>query len=255
MAASINASGPSDPAHPERNAALAAALPPEAEPAHRLAWIPIRSLAAAHRPRILTHLLALDERDRYLRFGYPASDGQIARYVEGLNFERDEVFGVFNRRLQLVALAHLAYPPDEQVAAQTDAAGEARMSAAAEFGGSVAAHLRGRGFGARLFEHAMLHARNRGLDTLFIHALSENTAMLRIARKAGATVERAGSESDAYLKLPPDTLASRMEQLVGEGAAALDYQFKQQARLVDAVIDAFAEVRTGIGKSGGPGTS
>jgi ribosomal protein S18 acetylase RimI-like enzyme len=113
--------------------------------------------------------------------------------------------------------------------------------------------LRGRGFGARLFEHAMLHARNRGLDTLFIHALSENTPMLRIARKAGATVQRAGSESDAYLKLPPETLASHMEQLVGEGAAALDYQFKQQARLVDAVIDAIDEVRTGIGKSGGPG--
>jgi hypothetical protein len=44
-----------------------------------------------------------------------------------------------------------------------------------------------------------------------------------------------------------------MEQLVGEGAAALDSQFKQQARLVDAVIDAIDEVRTGIGKSGGPG--
>lgn len=254
MAPSINASGPSDPAHPERNAALAAALP-EDKPAPRMAWIPIRSLAPAHRPRILAHLLTLDERDRYLRFGYPASDSQIERYVDGLNFERDEVFGVFNRRLHLVALAHLAYPPDEQIAAHAANPADGHMAPAAEFGGSVAAHLRGRGFGARLFEHAMLHARNRGLDTLFIHALSENTAMLRIARKAGATVERAGSESDAYLKLPPETLASHMEQLVGEGAAALDYQFKQQARFVDAVIDAIAEVRTGVGRSGGPGGS
>lgn len=239
MLPTIDAASPSDPAHSERNAALAAALPPD-KPAPRLAWIPIRSLAPAHRPRILEHLLSLSEHDRYLRFGFPATDGQIERYVAGLNFERDEVFGVFNRRLRLVGLAHLAYPPDDQ------------PTAAAEFGGSVASHLRGRGYGARLFEHAMLHARNRGLDTLFIHALSENTAMLRIARKAGAKVERAGSESDAYLKLPPDTLGSRMEQLVGEGAAALDYQFKQQARLVDAVLDAINEVREGVGKSGGP---
>jgi RimJ/RimL family protein N-acetyltransferase len=249
MAPSIRADDEPDAGNTDRHSALAAALPEDAR--QRLAWIPIRSLAPAHRPRILAHLLALSEADRYLRFGYMATDEQINRYVDSLDFERDEVFGVFNRRLELVALAHLAYPPEAAAASMN--ASNGTSTAAAEFGGSVAAHLRGRGFGARLFEHAMLHARNRGLDTLFIHALSENTPMLRIARKAGAAVQRAGSESDAYLKLPPETLASHMEQLVGEGAAALDYQFKQQARMVDAVIDAIGEVRTGIGKSGGPG--
>lgn len=242
MTPSIDALGTSDPEHAQRDAALAAALPADPPPV-RLAWIPIRSLGPAHRPRILNHLLALSERDRYLRFGFPATDAQIGRYVEGLDFERDEVFGVFNRRLQIVALAHLAYPPEDT--AGTEGAGSA------EFGGSVATHLRGRGYGAHLFEHAVLHARNRGLDTLFIHALSENTAMLRIARKAGATVERAGSESDAFLRLPPETLASHMEALVGEGAAALDYQFKQQARIVDALFGAIAEVRDGASKTGG----
>ncbi len=250
MMTSIDASGGSAPAHSERDHALSSALPPDkTEKPEKLAWIPIRSLGPAHRPRILSHLQALSEHDRYLRFGYPATDQQIERYVEGLDFERDEVFGVFNRHLQLVALAHLAYPPEADAGA-LPAIGPPQ---AAEFGGSVAAHLRGRGFGARLFEHAMLHARNRGIDTLFIHALSENTAMLRIARKAGAVVQRAGGEADAYLQLPPETLASQMEQLVGEGAAALDYQFKQQARMVDAFIDAVAEVRTGIGRTSGPG--
>ena len=47
--------------------------------------------------------------DRYLRFGYIASDGHIGRYVDQLDFDHDEVFGVFNRRLDLVAMAHLAY--------------------------------------------------------------------------------------------------------------------------------------------------
>ena len=32
----------------------------------------------------------------------------------------------------------------------------------------------------------MLHARNRDVETMFIHALSENTAMLKIAREAPA---------------------------------------------------------------------
>lgn len=231
-----------DPALAHRHAVLDAAIPQQDPPARPAAatWIPIRSLTPRHRGRILKHLLELPERDRYLRFGYAASDAQVGRYVSGLNFDRDELFGVFNRRLQLIALAHLAYPEE--------GAGEPR---AVEFGGSVASHLRGRGYGARLFEHAMLHARNRGFDTLFIHALSENTAMLRIARKAGAKVERAGSESDAYLKLPHETLASQVEQWVGEGAAALDYRLKQQARLVDTLIDAIGEVKSGISQSAG----
>jgi GNAT superfamily N-acetyltransferase len=204
-------------------------------------WIPIRSLTARHRGRIAAHLLALPERDRYLRFGYAAGDAQIQRYVDSLDFERDEVFGVFNRKLVLIALAHLAYPRADQPG----------LPHAAEFGGSVLPAARGRGYGARLFEHAMLHTRNRGLDTMFIHALSENTVMLHIARAAGAVVQRDGSESEAFLKLPQETLASRMEQWVGEGAAELDYRLKQQARMVDDLIDAIDEVRQGVsGRSG-----
>ena len=55
------------------------------------------------------HLLALEPADRYLRFGYAASDDQIRRYAEQLNFERDDIFGIYNRRLELIAMAHLAY--------------------------------------------------------------------------------------------------------------------------------------------------
>src|SRR5690606_41450243 len=55
---------------------------------------------------------------------------------------------------------------------------------------------------SRLFERAAVHARNEGVSQLFIHALSENTAMLKIARNAGAVLERAGSETEAHLRLP-----------------------------------------------------
>src|SRR4029453_4149604 len=104
----------------------------------------------------------------------------------------------------------------------------------AEFGVSVLGSKRGRGYGARLFEHAVLHARNRGVDTLYIHALSENTAMLKIARKAGANVERSGSESDAYLKLPPESLMTRFGELLETHAAEVDYRLKEQTRRVNS---------------------
>jgi GNAT superfamily N-acetyltransferase len=185
-------------------------------------WVPIRSLAPRHRERILAHLQQLDERDRYLRFGYVASNEQLQNYVESLDFGRDEVFGIFNRRLRLIALAHLAYE-------SRSPAGDGKPPLA-EFGVSVLESARGRGFGARLFEHAVLHARNRGIDTLFIHALSENAAMLNLARKAGAELRRDGSESQALLKLPPETFASHIDELVENSAAELDYRFKVQAK-------------------------
>ncbi|MDP9044191.1 MAG: GNAT family N-acetyltransferase [Pseudomonadota bacterium] len=195
-------------------------------------WVPIRSLGPRHRTRIISHLQGLGSSDRYLRFGYAATDAQISRYVDTLDFQQDEVFGIFNRRLVLIALAHLAH------AVAAPSRGGAPMS---EFGVSVLPHARRRGFGHRLFEHAMLHARNRGVESLFIHALSENTVMLRIARDAGAVVVREGSESEAWLKLPPDTVGSHVDEIVGEQAAELDYRLKRGARQVGELFAAIVE--------------
>jgi RimJ/RimL family protein N-acetyltransferase len=191
-------------------------------------------LAPRHRPRIQTHLQKLPELDRYLRFGHPASDAQIGRYVDTLDFDRDEVFGVFNRRLDLIAMAHLAY------------LGPEGQGPAAEFGVSVVPRSRGRGLGGRLFDHAVLHARNRHIDTLIVHALSENTAMLRIARTAGAAVERDGPESQAVLKLPPETLKSHVEAILGTQVAEIDYRYKQNVRRVDRLMSMIVDVADGI---------
>lgn len=211
---------------PPRDAALDFASSVNAAKPART-WVPIRSLGPRHRERIVAHLGALDERSRYLRFGYAATDAQIARYVDTLDFSHDEVFGIFNRRLELIALAHLAHLAH----GSADAARGATPRS--EFGVSVLPKARRRGFGARLFEHAVLHARNRGVQTLFIHALSENTAMLKIARNAGATVARDGSESEAWLQLPPDSIGSHFDEVLGEQAAALDYRLKLHARRSD----------------------
>ena len=200
---------------------------PERQPDSRWSWVPIRSLGPRHRERIATHLLELDERSRYLRFGYAATDAQISRYVDTIDFSQDEVFGIFNRRLELIAMAHLAHRPGDATRGR---------SAMSEFGVSVLPKARRRGFGARLFEHAMLHARNRGVDTIFIHALSENTAMLKIARNAGATLQRDGSESEAWLKLAPDSFASHLDEILGEQAAELDYRLKLRAHRPSRVV-------------------
>ena len=208
-------------------------------------WVPIRSLERRHRRRIAAHLLALSVQDRYLRFGYMASDEQISAYAMSLDFERDEVLGIFNRKLDLIAMAHLAYAPMH--GAPSAAAPKRPM---AEFGVSVLTRARGRGFGSRLFEHATLHARNRGIDTMFIHALSENAPMLKIARNAGATVEREGSESEAWLRLPPDSVSSHVGEAIERHMAELDFQLKRHARVLGEFIDGVAEVKSQFAESG-----
>ena len=203
-------------------------------------WVPIRSLGPRHRARIAAHLLCLNSADRYLRFGFAATDAQISKYVDLLDFEHDEVFGVFSRRLELIAMAHLAHAA---VVATKD------RPQASEFGVSVLLRARNRGFGRRLFEHAVLHARNRGVKTLFIHALSENRPMLKIARSAGAIVERDGSESEAWLTLPPDTFASHVGEMVEHQAAELNYRLMLHARQIGTVLNGVDEVRAALGKA------
>lgn len=191
--------------------------PSQAAPKASPTLVPIREIGARYRPQIQQHLLALDDGDRYLRFGYAAQDHQIAHYVKQLDFERDQMFGIFNRRLELIAMAHLAHAEDLTQQGQ------------AEFGVSVAQHARGRGYGALLFDRAMMHAVNLGVDQLIIHALSENVAMLRIARNAGAVIERAGSESQAQLRLPQANFQTRLDELLADQLAQMDYLLKRQA--------------------------
>ncbi|MFZ2306149.1 MAG: GNAT family N-acetyltransferase [Rhodoferax sp.] len=195
--------------------------------------VPIRSLGANHRERIANHLLSLEPQDRYLRFGYTAQDHQIQRYVESLDFERDEIFGIYNRKLELIAMAHLAYAKDEG------------HGSCAEFGVSVLPSARGKGYGARLFERAAMHATNDGVSMMFIHALSENTAMLKIARNAGARVERDGTESEAYLQLPESTLDSRVTEIIEEQVAQTDYRLKVQAKQFWSFLADVQAVRRG----------
>nr|WP_224788909.1 GNAT family N-acetyltransferase [Pandoraea terrae] len=178
----------------------------------------IRELSAADRHRLMRHFTSLGEEDRLLRFGQAVSDDVIVRYVAGLDFIRDSIFGVYDNNLALVAVAHLALLPEGQ------------NGRVAEFGVSVSESARGQGVGTRLFERAAIHSRNKGIDTLYMHCLSRNARMMRIARKAGMEIHYAYGEADAYLTLPPADTGSMLSEMVQEQAAAFDYAVKRQMR-------------------------
>lgn len=221
---------PADAAAQTDRFAAVSAEPVAHKPASPLA-VPIRALDRSHSRKMVTHLLALSPQDRYLRFGYSASNPQIERYVKQLAFGVDGLFGIFDRKLRLIAWAHLALPNDPN------------CPNCAEFGVSVLQPSRGRGYGRGLFERAVMHARNEGVTQLFIHALSENTAMLKIAHRAGAHTVHDGPESEAHLHLPPADFDSRFTELFNEQVARTDYQLKAQAKQFRSLLERWQKAR------------
>jgi RimJ/RimL family protein N-acetyltransferase len=177
--------------------------------------IPVRELHARHLEEILQHLLQLNDEDRRLRFGSQTSDEVIERYVRGLDFNKDVIFGIFDLDLKLIGMAHLAYLPEIK--------GHAR---AAEFGVSVLPDGRAQGLGTALLLRSAVHSRNTLVETLYVHCLSNNKAMMHLAKKAGMRVEYAYGDADAYLKLPPASPATIVQEAANKQWADFDYAWK-----------------------------
>ncbi len=185
----------------------------------------VKELRERDRRRMLRHFLELEDTDRLLRFGSMLPDEQLTNYVNGINFSRDMVFGVYNRVFRLVAVGHLAFAPRDESSTVTD------KERVAEFGVSVSRSARGLGVGSRLFERAAIHCRNNDVDTLYMHCLSSNKTMMHIAKKAGMEIHRDYGEADAYLKLLPADPASVLQEALHEQFAVLDYTFKANKRI------------------------
>jgi len=172
-------------------------------------------LRGGDRGAVAAHLLALSRQDRRLRFGGAASDAAIHDYVMRIDFDRDAVFGFLADDLSLGGAAHVAV-----------------VDGVAELGVSVLAAYRRRGIGSALFRRAEDFARNQSARTLFVRCLTENAAMMHIARKAGMKIVTGGGAADAHLQLPPPDAGTIATQFVQECLAPFDYSLKAQvARL------------------------
>ncbi len=184
---------------------------------------PVMRLNAAHRSALRIHFLKLEGSDLRLRFGHPVRQEWLETYVNHINFERDAVFGVFADDLELTGVAHLALHGDT-----------------AEFGVSVLPEYRGKGIGKALFERAAAFARNNLMKTLFMHCLTENQAMMHIARSSGMQIVRGSDGADAYLQLPMTDTASLTHELFATRVALFDFALKSQVAMVRSISRAFA---------------
>jgi len=186
----------------------------------------VKELSPRARRHLLRHFLALEEKDRLLRFGSKLSDELVTRYVENIDFSRDTIFGVYDRKMRLLGAGHLAFAPREA----SPVSGATLKARVAEFGVSVSAAARGMGVGTKLFVRAAIRCRNADVDTLYMHCLSSNKVMMHIAKKAGMEIHRDYGEADAYLKLQPANPVTLFQEAMEEQAAMLDYIIKANMR-------------------------
>ena len=189
---------------------------------------PVMQLGRSDRPALLRHFLALEGEDLRLRFGHLPGADWIEKYVEGIDFERDEVFGAFGHELELAGVAHMAVDRDS-----------------AELGVSVLRVHQGKGIGTALFKRAAGYARNHSIKTLFIHCLGENGAVIHIARANGMEIVRDASEADAYLNLPRRDPASVVNEMLQTRLALFDFALKSQIATVRSLATALGDSMRG----------
>jgi len=183
--------------------------------------IPIRQLSRVDRLSLNEHFLTLGSRDRRLRFGTPFSDYSVREYLGRIDFGRDAVFGVVDDELRLLGVAHVG-----------------RADGHAELGVSVLEGHRSRGIGGALLARAHMHARNWGVRALFMHCLTENAAMMRLARRQSMDIVAEAGEADAWLSLPPADAASHFGAVFAQRIALFDYALKSQLAVARAVAGA-----------------
>jgi GNAT superfamily N-acetyltransferase len=192
-----------------------------------IANIAVLRLNEGARAALIGHFSALSTEDRRLRFGSSLAVDAIAAYVEAIDFERDAVFGVHDDALVLIGVAHTAFGDDQ-----------------AELGLSVLPEHRGRGVGSALFERAAEHARNRFVSKLFMHCLSENAAVVRIARRAGMDIVIEAGDADAHLMLPPASPESITGEYMTDRFALYDYALKAHVAAWNRINEALEQART-----------
>jgi GNAT superfamily N-acetyltransferase len=168
-----------------------------------------RELHANERPQLLTHLLALDAKDRRLRFAHALSDDGVRHYVEGIDLSRGAVFVVTDVNLAIIGAAHLA-----------------REDGHAQLGISVLPQSRRQGIGGGLLARCAARARNWGMRVMFMNCLVENAAMMHLARKQGLKIAASGAEAEAFVRLPRADLTSVAAEAVAEQLGLFDHAQK-----------------------------
>lgn len=129
------------------------------------------------------------DRDSLTRyFGTLVSDQVIDRLINNMIEHEDlhDVLVAENEKLEIVGTIHIARMNDHQV----------------ELGVMVSEAYRGMGVANEMMEVALLYCRNRGLNDVYMHCMSNNEAIMKLVKKKGLHISNQTGEADAHVTLP-----------------------------------------------------
>jgi len=82
-----------------------------------------------------------------------------------------------------------------------------------EFGIIVKQELRGEGIGSMLMDEALVWARNRGYQELFMHCLERNQAIRHLCEKHGLQAHNIFGDSEVKMALQPPSIVSLNKEI------------------------------------------
>lgn len=178
--------------------------------------IRVMRLYAAHQEIICDHFLRLDIRSRRARFCGTLSDEGVLEYAKSIFHYDSIVCGAFIQG-QLRGIVELS-----GVFHSWPSTAEAAIS--------VESDWQNIGIGDALFERMFAMAQNRGVRTIHMICMKENSRMRHLATKHLALLRNDQDSTDAVLHPYWPTPASVMKEVVGETRGYTHELFERSSR-------------------------
>jgi RimJ/RimL family protein N-acetyltransferase len=166
--------------------------------------------------------------DRYLRFGYNASDDNIIDYLDKAfdEFGFKNMWFIVEHENKVVGSVHVSFCPLTKDGNYT-----------AEMGFTVSSEFRGKGLGQELFLRGSTWAMSKGAKTLYTQCLSENRVMQHIAKKNGMTVVTiAQGEKEATIQATKGVIQSYFDDKFFDNLAFVDTAISKQRSIVQSML-------------------
>lgn len=186
--------------------------------------IPRKIMYEDDEAKLIDHFLVdIKGPDRYLRFGYQATNENVLSYLETAfhEFGTTNMWFIAEHEDRVVGSVHVSISPND----------------IAEMGFTVSPDFRGKGLGQDLFQRAATWAMMRGAKTLYTQCLSENQVMQHIAKKNGMTVVTIGyGEKEATINATKGTIRSYFDDRFFDNLAFVDRAIEKQQALYNTLM-------------------
>jgi GNAT superfamily N-acetyltransferase len=157
------------------------------------------------------HLLALDVQSKYLRFGFPASDLYINKFVDSIikDSDRHVLFCIETEDLEFAAVGHVAF--DDKM----------------ELAFSVLSNYQGQGMGSALMKRIIQWCRTNGMLKGCMVCLPTNQVIKHLCNKFGIKMQSIDGETLADIELDSAEMGTYIVETTDANVAAMDYVGKR----------------------------